>query len=312
MKTVSIVIPNYNGKHLLVKNIPKLLELVKENKKNIVEIIIVDDCSTDGSIDFLTKLKNENSLIRVYRNDKNYGFSTTINKGVQNAQGEIVLLLNTDAYPEKDFLEPALSHFVDEKVFAVGGMDKSIEKGKVILRGRGIGQWRRGFLIHSRGNVDKKNTLWVSGGSSFFNKTIWKKLDGLNEIYNPFYYEDIDISYRALKSGYKIFFENKSVFIHEHESGAIFTNYSKEQIKQIAFRNQFIFVWINATDLLLQFSHVLWLPYHFIKAVIRGDLAFFIGFFRALVLVPRVASSSMRAHKLFVVIDKKVVQEFSR
>ena len=47
--------------------------------------------------------------------------------------------------PEKDFLKPLMEHFNDESVFAVGCMDKSIENGKTVLRGRGIGKWKKGF-----------------------------------------------------------------------------------------------------------------------------------------------------------------------
>src|SRR5581483_9702281 len=95
--------------------------------------------------------------------------------------------------------------------------------------------------------------------------------------YNPFYWEDIDISYRALKAGYRIFFEPKSQVIHEHEEGSIRRKYTANQIKVIAYRNQLFFVWINITDLNLQLSHIIWLPYHLLKSFIKGDFAFIKG-----------------------------------
>jgi len=191
-------------------------------------------------------------------------------------------------------------------------MDKSIEEGKVTLRGRGIGKWTKGFLVHAKGEVDKTNTLWVSGGSSAFRKSIWEKLGGLNELYNPFYWEDIDISYRALKSGYKILFEPKSIVVHEHEKGAIKNKYSKNTVTAIVYRNQFIFVWENATDYSLQFIHFAFLPYHFVKALFRTDWAFFLGFFKALVLLPKILKSSFTYQRSFVKKDREVTQEFLR
>ena len=304
---ISVVIPNYNGKNLLAKNLPKIFSELKGFALGKTEIIVVDDASTDDSILFLDKLAKEYHF-KVLLNVKNLGFSPSVNKGVKAANGEIIILLNTDIYPENNFLEPLLSHFKDEKVFAVGCLDKSIEGEKTVLRGRGLGEWKRGFLVHRRGEVDKTDTLWVSGGSSAFRKDIWDKLGGLNELFAPFYWEDIDISYRALKSGYKVIFEPKSIVVHEHEKGAIKANYSDFQIKTIAYRNQFIFVWGNA-DLDLIFSNVLWFPYHKIKALLKLDWPFFLGFFSALSLTPKVLSFRRKAQKLFVKTDSEVIKE---
>lgn len=298
---ISIVIPNYNGEALLKKNLPKVFSSLEGY---ISEVIVVDDASEDESIKFLKTQK-----VKILRNSKNMGFSSTVNKGVKAAKGEIVVLLNTDVSPERNFLKPLLPHFKDPQIFGVGCLDKSYEKGKIIERGRGVGKWSRGFLVHSRGEVDKNNTLWVSGGSGAFRKSIWEKLGGLNELYNPFYWEDIDLSYRALKSGYKVLFEKKSIVNHEHEKGTIKRTYSEFKIKTTAYRNQFIFVWENATDLPLQFSHVLFLPYHLAKALISRDWAFFVGFIKAFILLPKIIQSSFKYQKFFVKSDKAVIKD---
>lgn len=307
--SISVIIPNYNGEKLLQKNLPSVINALK-NYQGEKEIIIVDDGSEDSSKNVIKNFINNKSIkIKLLENESNLGFSSAINKGVKNASGEIIILLNTDVAPQENFLLPLLSHFSDQNVFAVGCLDKSIENGKVIERGRGLGQWRHGFLVHRRGEVNKKNTLWVSGGSGAFRKSIWGILGGLNELYNPFYYEDIDLSYRALKSGYKLVFEPKSVVTHKHHEGSIKQRFSESQVKRIAYRNQFIFVWENATDWNLQFAHFYWLPYHLIKAILRLDKEFFTGFFSALILFPKVIKSSFTAQKLFVKKDKEVIKE---
>lgn len=306
---VSIIIPNYNGEKLLKKNLPGILNAAgffKTKTENKVEIIVVDDASTDASIEEIKKI---NAELKIIKNEKNLGFASTVNKGVREAKGDIVVLLNTDVVPEKDFLISLLEHFNDSKIFAVGCMDKSIEDSKEILRGRGIGKWERGFLMHSRGDVNKNNTLWVSGGSGAFRKELWEKLGGLNTIYNPFYWEDIDLSYRALKSGYKILFDSKSVVIHEHLAGAIKTKYKHKTVNRIAYRNQFIFVWLNVTDFGIFVSHIFWLPYHMLKAIERFDTSFFLGFFDALILFPKVIKSRLKTEKLFVKTDNDVIRE---
>lgn len=318
---ISIIIPNYNGENLLKENLPKVIEAAvsyAEEESSTVEVIVIDDKSTDNSVAYIKNqiLNSKNTYqiskieIKALLNAQNIGFSSSVSKGVKEARGDIVMLLNTDVAPAKDFLIPLLMHFVNEEVFAVGCLDKSIENGKVVLRGRGIGRWQRGFLVHSRGEVDKPNTLWVSGGSGAFRKSTWDKLRGFNELYNPFYWEDIDLSYRALKSGYKILFEPKSVVVHEHEKGSIKKIYSRFQIKTIAYRNQFIFVWHNATDLDLQFLHIFWLPYHFFKALTKRDWPFFLGFFQAFIKLPKIMQSSFKAQRYFVKKDREVIREF--
>lgn len=304
---ISIVIPNYNGEDVLKKNLSRVLSEVKNYKDGKTEVLVVDDASSDNSVSILKEYEEKYNTLKVYVRKRNEGFSSTVNEGVSHANGDIVILLNTDVYPEKGFLIPLVENFKDQSVFAVGCMDKSIEEDKIVLRGRGVGIWRRGFLVHRKGEVTKKSNLWASGGSSAFRRDIWNKLGGLNELYNPFYWEDIDLSYRAQKSGYKVIFEPESIVFHEHEKGAIKKTYSSFRIKTIAYRNQFIFVWSNATDFNLRILHLIFLPYHFIKALLRFDIAFFLGFFRALILLPKVIEFNSKSKKLFIKKDKQVI-----
>ena len=313
--TISIIIPNYNGEKLLRQNLPKVLASVRDYKGR-VEIIIADDPSTDNSAKVITafihsiKEKHIVGKTIVNKNKNEAGFSKNVNRGVSIATGDILILLNTDVSPYKDFLAPLIAPFADPNVFAVGCMDESHEKGKTVLRGRGVGQWKRGLLMHRAGKLDKTTTLWASGGSSAFRKSIWNKLKGLDSLYNPFYWEDIDLSYRALKSGYKIVFEPKSIVVHEHEKGAIKNKFKNEQIQTIAYRNQFIFVWKNITDTQLLLSHFIWLPYHFITSLKSRDWRFFKGFVLAFFLLGKIREARMKTKKQFILSDKQVLSNF--
>ena len=307
---ISVVIPNYNGENLLKKNLEKVYREINTYKSGEAEVVVVDDGSTDGSVSFLNEFSKTREHFKLVENKKNLGFAPTVNNGVAVSGGEIIILLNTDVYPEENFLEPLLKHFGDVAVFAVGCLDRSIENGGVVLRGRGLGEWRRGFLSHRRGEINDSDTLWVSGGSGAFRKEIWEKLGGFNNLYAPFYWEDIDLSYRALKSGYKILFEKKSVVVHEHEKGIIKNKYSEFKIKTTAYRNQFIFVWENITDLSLRMSHLIWLPYHFVRAIVKSDWAFCLGFFEALILLIKVIKFSLKTQRRFVLSDKQLLDKF--
>ena len=98
---------------------------------------------------------------------------------------------------------------------------------------------------------------------------------------------------------------------HEHEKGAIKKKYTKSEVKSVAYRNQFIFVWKNTTDFSLQLLHLLWLPYHLAKALVRKDWNFFVGFFKALILLPKIISSRLKSQKLSINKDKKILEEFT-
>lgn len=292
---VSIVIPNRNGAELLQKNMPFVLAAAKD-----VEIIVVDDASTDASVDLLVK---KFPFVKIINKTHNDGFASSVNIGVREASGEIVVLLNTDVRPEQDFLTPLLKHFNDPSVFAVGCLEKSIEGKTTIFRGRGEAKWDRGFFIHSRGEVNQSTTAWVSGGSGAFRRSIWMKLGGMDRIFNPFYWEDIDLSYRALKSGYTLVFEPKSVVVHEHGKGVIKQEYLPMQVNVIAYRNQFLFIWKNVSDVPIMLAHLVWVPVRIVQAIIRRDRTMVQGFLWAFVYIPHVLASRIRAQRFWRVHD---------
>lgn len=272
---ISIVIPSWNGEYLLAKNLPKVIA----SSPITEEIIVVDDCSTDGSLRLLC---NQFSGVKVIARSVHDGFASSVNDGVAQAAGDIIILLNTDVEPEKGFLEPLLTHFRNPDVFAVGCLEKSVEQGKTVLRGRGLAHWVKGYYIHTRGDTDKTNTAWVSGGSGAFRKTMWDRLGGMDTLYNPFYWEDIDLSYRARKAGWKTVFEPKSVVNHYHEEGKIRNEFTFGNINQTAYRNQYIFIWKNTTDVNILLDHIVWTPIRLLQAVMRGDIQMLQGYILAL------------------------------
>lgn len=284
---VSIIIPNRNGAKLLESNLQTVLAAADGN-----EIIVVDDASTDES---LAILRQRYPTVKIVSMTSHSGFAGSVNKGVREASGDIVVLLNTDVRPKKGFLTPLLRHFDNPSVFGVGCLEKSIEGEGVVLRGRGEAQWEKGFFIHHRGEVEATTTAWASGGSSAFRKSIWDKLGGLDPMFNPFYWEDIDLSYRALKSGYIVIFEPQSIVVHEHTAGAIMQEYSPPQVRMVAYRNQFLFIWKNVSNGKILVDHAIWTPIRLVQALFRGDWAMLIGYIMALSRLPQVLISRVHS-----------------
>lgn len=310
---ISIVIPNYNGEKILEKNLPGVLKIIADYQEGEKEIVFIDDASIDKSISVVTSLfKDFNPTIfstKIISNSSNLGFAPTVNKGVSQAVGEVIILLNTDVIPENNFLKPLLRPFSDESVFAVGCLEINKDAKGEKTYGRGLGKWEKGFLVHRAGEIKKTNTLWVSGGSGAFRRAIWHTLGGFNEIYTPFYWEDIDICYRALKSGYSLIFEAKSVVIHEHQKGAIKTFNSDYKIRKIAYRNQILFVWNNITSPIMLLQHIFWLPYHMGKAILHMDWAYPAGLIAAIGKLKNVFLTRFRNKGKFIKSDFDVIIE---
>lgn len=276
--SVSIVLPNWNGKHLLEKNLPKVVAASAN-----AEIVVADDASSDGSVEFLARTFPE---VKVVANAKQQGFSGNVNSGVARATGDIVVLLNTDVVPEKGFLNPLLERFADPSVGAVGALEKSHERSGIVLRGRGVARWEKGYFIHSRGEVDREDTAWVSGGSSAYRRSLWMKLGGMDTRFNPFYWEDIDLSYRIQRAGFRTLFEKKSVVHHYHEEGKIRSTYTKDDVRRIVYRNQFIFLWKNIPNGRIWLEHIFWTPVRLVQALISGDTLMLQGLLLAIVRFP--------------------------
>jgi len=310
--TITVVIPNYNGANLIRKNLPYVVNALSGRKG--VSVIIVDDGSKREDVLELRKTIDVINMstkvpVSLIEREKNGGFSSAVNTGVRSAKSDLVVLLNSDVGPQKNFLEPVLNRFdIHADLFGVGCMDISTEGDKKVFRGRGLGYWKRGMFNHKRGNIDRQDTFWISGGSSVVRREIYEKLGGMDELFNPFYWEDIDLSYRARKAGYKIAFEKESKVEHRHEEGAIKTHYKKNKITTIAYRNQFIFHWKNITDFNLLLSHFLWLPYHLLKALSRFDKEFLNGFCLALTLLPDIINHRKKQKNLFVLKDKDIIK----
>lgn len=238
MDTVSVVIPNFNGKDLLEKHLPSVLAAFAYKKNKIVEVIIVDDGSSDGSVGFI---KKNHASVRLISHKKNRGFAYAVNTGVRSAKGELVVLLNSDVDVSVDFVEHTLGHFKDPKAFGVSLHEKGYGHNK--------GRFIDGFIVHEgqKETTKTQSTFWANGGSSILRRSLYIKLGGLDDqLTKPFYWEDIDLSYRAQKRGYKILWEPKAKVIHVHES--TIKQFPKKYKNLVWERNQLLFIWKNLTS----------------------------------------------------------------
>lgn len=251
---ISVVIPNYNGVHLFPETLPALYKSLEFTGKPY-EIIIVDDCSTDQSVNFL---KQHFPDIILLINDKNSGFSATINKGIFTAGNQLVLLLNSDVKLTENYFSEQFKYF--EKPDTFGVMGKIIGWDDDIVQDGAKYPEMQGFKLKTSLNFLTKNPMskefipsfYLSGANALVRKDILHLLGGFDELYSPFYIEDVDLSVRAWRCGYKCYFEAQSVCRHK-TSESIQNKEKKKYIRRIYNRNKFYFHAIHLSRIRFSF-----------------------------------------------------------
>ncbi|EKD94549.1 MAG: glycosyl transferase family protein [uncultured bacterium] len=294
---VSIIIPNFNGKDLLEKNLPSVIKAQENPKNNIFEIIIVDNGSKDESVNYLNQ--NFKDKFKLIRNTVNRGFSSAINIGVKSSKGDFILLLNNDVMPEVDFLESIEEIFADQKVFGVSLHEKN--------HGPSRASFQNGIIDIGFTKPESKNkelTFYVSGAAGIFRKSIWQELGGMDEkLLSPFYWEDIDLCFRASKRGYtNIWFPDGHV-VHNHESTS--SKLPKKYVARIKERNQLLMLWKNIHSKPLMRKHVNALSSRLFKSP-----GYFLILFMALSKLGTVLKLRYKEIKECVVSDEAVFQKY--
>lgn len=233
---ISVIVTNWNGVELLKKNLPQIIK----TSSIASEIIVADDASTDNSIGYIKGLQKTCSKLVLIAHRHNHGFGYNSNHAVKSAKSEHVVLLNSDIYPHPGYIENCLPHLSGKKVFGVGFAELGHENyGKLF--------WNEGYLQHTAGESNKTHiTGWLSGGSSIVHRQSFLKLEGFDPVYSPFYSEDLDLGYRAWKSGYKLLWEPKAIVEHNHES--TMSKFSSQFLNYVKERNRLLTVLRNITE----------------------------------------------------------------
>lgn len=258
--SISVVLPNYNGRSLLEKNLPSLIIAVEQYDH---EIIVVDDCSTDDSVQFL---KHTYPNIQIISSNINSGFSATCNKGIYAAKLELLCVVNTDVTFTPNYFSYMVQEFDDISLFAVKGdivnynksFDDIISTDKTTLL-----YYKRGFLRFNTKNTVSIRTLisvdetqYIGLGCCFVcdrNKML--KLGGFDEIYSPFYWEDSDLALRAKELGYKLLYLPESKVYHQ-ASSTISKHRSNIRRKLVSNRNKFLFTWRHLDNGKIWSTHI--------------------------------------------------------
>lgn len=266
---VSVVIPSWNGRDLLARLLPSLrAELERCGGDH--EVLVVDNGSDDGTAELL---EHDHPWVTRVALSENRFFGGGVTAGVERATRDVIVLLNNDMVVEPGFLTALLAGFAQPNTFAVAALiefdDQQREESGKTRSEFHRGTFRMWHEPTSAGDarVDGAPVLWAGGGSSAFDRRKYEALHGLDPIYDPFYLEDLDLSYRAWKHGWDVRFTALSRVRHLHR-GTV-RRFAEDFVARVLCRNRYLFFWANITDVRATLSHCLWLPSN---AVLRARL----------------------------------------
>ncbi len=247
----SIIISTWNGRHLLETCLPRVLRAVEEAEGEH-EVIVVDDASEDDTVEYVRRTFPQVKLLPLPRNLR---FAGANNAAARIASGEFLVFLNNDMLVEPDFLDPLLAPFADPAVFAVTAHIHMPPKraGGREIRETGLvrARFENGFFVLQHQDTAAREpipVMYAGGGSSAWRRDRFFQLGCFDRLFRPFYFEDLDVSYRAQKAGWKVLFAPGSHVVHQHQQTNNPRNFPPGYVQQMFGKNNLLFTWKVLTD----------------------------------------------------------------
>ncbi len=247
---VSIIILNYNAGKLLLN----CVESIKKSKYNNLEIIIVDNISSDNS---QTECKEKFPDIKLIQNDENFGYCEGNNIGIRNAKGEYIIILNPDTIVEENSINELVSAYkkigdglFQPKILSLHEEDILQSTGNMIqIFGFGFAKDKGEKNTKQEEKIEKIG--YASGTCLFTSKRIFEKI-GYFDKFLFLYHDDLDLGWRAAQIGINSYYVPKSKIFHvesyslkwsskkfywleRNRKYCLQTHYSKETYSKIKF-----------------------------------------------------------------------------
>jgi len=266
----SLLVLNYNGLRFLDDCFSSLGMATREGRDH--DVYLVDNGSTDGSLDYMSKLFPWVKRLCASRNA--YGFS--YNEVLPQIETEAIILLNNDVIVKPDFIEPLIAHLALPDVFAVN--TRILTGDRVTPQGsRTSGGFHHGLWWYKQlADIDRVSTSFFVPNQCAYSRTKFLELGGFDELFWPLYHEDIDLSYRAWRRGWRILYEPQSVVYHL--GGQTSTAKGKIWHRTVETQNSFLLQWKNFDDPQMRREHLAYLPLRLARAAAQGDTPFLKGF----------------------------------
>lgn len=240
MPLVSIVVLNWNGKHFLKDCLNSLQKVIYKN----LEIIVVDNASSDGSVEFIKKNYPE---VKVIKNKENYGFAKGNNIGFKASKGKYILILNNDTIITSNFFDSLVEDFEKDSQIACLQPQIRLLDNKNLLDGVGAFLTPTGFLYHfgylkdkSKLKYNKKISIFSAKGACIFlRREVIEKIGLFDEDFFIFF-EETDLCFRIWLAGYVVVYEPKSIMYHVGGGDTTSSNsFQHEKRLYLSIRNMF-------------------------------------------------------------------------
>jgi GT2 family glycosyltransferase len=217
---VAIVILNWNWIQHLRQFLPSVMSSIWPN----LEVIIGDNASTDGSIEFI---RQAYPSIRIIENDQNYGFTGGYNRVLSQVEADYYILLNSDVEVFAGWIAPVIDLMESDMVIAVAAPKIRSFTQKNFFEHAGAAG---GFIdcygyMFCRGRIfydTEKDTgqyqtsgevFWASGAAMFIKKHCWDEAGGFDDRFFA-HMEEIDLCWRLKNKGYKVMYCAESEVFH--------------------------------------------------------------------------------------------------
>jgi len=250
----NIIILNYNGEEFLETYLPS----ISYSSSGDFDLTVIDNNSSDNSVDFIEKWYPE---IKILRLQKNYGFAGGYNRGTKNIDSKYLVFLNSDVEVNMNWIDPLVQMMEkDESIGiscpkildlrtsekfeyagAAGGMIDYL--GYPFCKGRLYDQ-----IEEDRGQYDGISEIfWASGAAFVIRNKLWQELEGFDETYFA-HQEEIDLCWRVKRAGYKVMINTDSVIYH---LGGGTLSYDNPRKVYLNFRNNLTTIIKNESGLKL-------------------------------------------------------------
>lgn len=217
---VSIAILNWNGRRYLEQFLPSVMGTTYANK----EVVVIDNASTDDSLEFL---RTHYPSVKIVRLAKNHGFAKGYNEGLKQVQADYYVLLNSDVEVEPGWMEPVIGLMESDK--SIGACQpklRQFHQREYFEYAGAAGGWLDylGYPF-ARGRVfddcekdegqfdDAAPVFWASGAAMFVRSELFHRLHGFDEFFFA-HQEEIDLCWRMQLAGYQVYACPASVVYH--------------------------------------------------------------------------------------------------
>ncbi len=212
---VSVIIPVFNQLEYTQACLASL-QAVQEQPR--FEVIMIDDCSTDGTREVIAKIPG----VAYLRNDSNSGFIASCNTGAKKARGKYLVFLNNDTHVQPGWLTALLDTFKEERRAGIVGSKLLYPDGRLQEAGGIIWQDASGWNYGKFDDPGKpeynylRDVDYCSGAALMVPKALFESVGGFDSRYAPGYYEDTDLAFKIRQAGYRVLYQPLSEVIH-HE-----------------------------------------------------------------------------------------------